>query len=82
MQNQLEVGVDGYDAGADILYGFFRRELPKFLEEDLDPEGRRIIECCLDGGTLEDYLATGYGIMRADGSVTWAKLRFSAERAM
>jgi predicted DNA-binding transcriptional regulator YafY len=31
--------------------------------------------------TLEDYLATGYGIMRADSNVTWAKLRFSAERA-
>ena len=31
--------------------------------------------------TLEDYLATGYGIMRADAGVTWARLRFSAERA-
>jgi predicted DNA-binding transcriptional regulator YafY len=31
--------------------------------------------------TLEDYLATGYGIMRAGSAVTWAKLRFSAERA-
>lgn len=30
---------------------------------------------------LEDYLATSYGIMRAGGDVTWAKLRFSAERA-
>jgi predicted DNA-binding transcriptional regulator YafY len=30
---------------------------------------------------LEDYLATGYGIMRAGGDVAWAKLRFSAERA-
>jgi hypothetical protein len=63
VQNQAEVGPDGYDRGADILYGFFRRELPKFLEEDLEPEGRRIIECCLDGGTLDDYLmlATGAG---------------------
>jgi len=59
VQNQSEVGLDGYDAGAEILYGFFRRELPKFLEEDLDPEARRIIECCLDGGTLDDYLAFG-----------------------
>lgn len=31
--------------------------------------------------TLEAYLATGYGIMRAGADVTWAKLRFSAERA-
>jgi hypothetical protein len=56
VQNQVDVGVEGYDRGAEILYGFFRRELPKFLEEDLDPEARRIIECCLDGGTLDDYL--------------------------
>ena len=62
-QNQAEIGVDGYDKGAEILTNFFHRELPKFLEEDLDPEGRRIIECCLEGGTLEDYLtlATGAG---------------------
>jgi predicted DNA-binding transcriptional regulator YafY len=31
--------------------------------------------------TLEDYLATSYGIMRTGDQVTWAKLRFSAERA-
>jgi hypothetical protein len=62
-QNQAEIGTDGYDKGAEILTGFFHRELPKFLESDLDPEGRRIIECCLDEGTLEDYLslATGAG---------------------
>lgn len=30
---------------------------------------------------LDDYLATGYGIMRGSDAVTWAKLRFSAERA-
>lgn len=31
--------------------------------------------------SLEEYLATGYGIMRSGDGVTWAKLRFSAERA-
>jgi len=31
--------------------------------------------------TLDEYLATGYGIMRGGDNVTWAKLRFSAERA-
>jgi hypothetical protein len=61
VQNQVEVGVEGYDKGAEILYGFFRRELPKFLEEDLDPEAHRIIECCLDGGTLDDYLMLATG---------------------
>jgi len=31
--------------------------------------------------TLESYLATSYGIVRGDGAVRWAKLRFTAERA-
>jgi predicted DNA-binding transcriptional regulator YafY len=31
--------------------------------------------------TLESYLATSYGIVRAGGAVRWAKLRFTAERA-
>jgi Domain of unknown function (DUF4914) len=61
VENQVEVGIEGYDKGAEILYGFFRRELPKFLEEDLDPEARRIIDCCLDGGTLDDYLMLATG---------------------
>mgnify|MGYP001792504649 FL=1 len=35
----------------------------------------------VSGKSLEDYLATGYGIMRSGDGVTWAQLRFSAERA-
>ncbi len=55
---QPEVGTSGYDAGARVLAEFFRRELAPYLEEtDLDPLGRRIIECCQDGGTVEDYIA-------------------------
>ena len=54
MHTQPEIGLDGYDAGAAMLYQFFRRELPTFLEPDLDALGRTIIECCLDGGTLTD----------------------------
>ena len=57
VDTQPEVGTDGYDAGAEILYDFFRRNLQDFLEPDLDPLGRRIIECCLEGGTLDDYEA-------------------------
>ncbi len=30
---------------------------------------------------LERYIATGYGIVRADGDVKWARLRFTRERA-
>ncbi len=52
---QPEVGDEAYDRGAEILYSFFRKNLPAFLEPDLNPLGRAIIECCLDGGTLEDY---------------------------
>ena len=54
LQTQPEVGEEGYDAGADILYDFFRRELCLFLEDDLDPLGKTIIQCCLDGGSLEN----------------------------
>jgi hypothetical protein len=57
VDTQPEVGEEGYDQGAEILYSFFRRCLPDFLEPDLDPLGRRIIECCLDGGRLDDYEA-------------------------
>ena len=56
VQTQPEVGEEGYDAGAAILYEFFRRELVKFLEPDLDPKGREIIQCCLDGGAVGDYI--------------------------
>ena len=40
----------------ELLYEFFRRELVKFLEPDLDPKGREIIQCCLDGGSVGDYI--------------------------
>jgi hypothetical protein len=52
---QREVGEDGYDAGAKVLVEFFYKQLPKYLDEDLNPLGRQIIECCLDMGTVEDY---------------------------
>jgi hypothetical protein len=55
VQTQPEVGEEGYDAGAEMLTQFFRRELPKFMQDDLDPKGREIIQCCLDQGTLDDY---------------------------
>lgn len=57
VHSQPEVGDDGYDAGAAMLAGFFRRELQPYLaEDDLDPLGREVITCCLESGTLEDYL--------------------------
>ncbi len=53
---QPEVGNEGYDAGAEILASFFKRELEKYLLPDLDPLGRKIIECCLSDGKQEEYL--------------------------
>jgi hypothetical protein len=55
VDTQPEVGPDGYDAGADILRRFFAKNLRAFVESDLDPTGRRIIQCCMDDGSVEDY---------------------------
>jgi len=55
VDTQPEVGEEAYDKGAEILYEFFHKNLRKFLESDLDPRGRDIIQCCLDRGGVEDY---------------------------
>jgi hypothetical protein len=55
VDTQPEVGEEVYDQGADILYRFFRRCLADFYDPELDPLGRQIIDCCLEGGTVEDY---------------------------
>lgn len=52
---QPEIGNDVYDKGAKILMDFFRQELEQYLEDDLMFIGKQIIQCCLDGGTLEDF---------------------------
>ncbi|MBR7150107.1 MAG: DUF4914 family protein, partial [Oscillospiraceae bacterium] len=56
-ETQSKLGAEGYDAGAKILTDFFKEQIQQFLTDDLDPLGRQIIECCLNDGTLEDYLA-------------------------
>lgn len=55
VETQPEVGLAGYDAGAAILRTFFHQQLLKYLEADLDPLGRRIIEACLSDATVEEY---------------------------
>ena len=55
VDTQPEVGPAAYDAGAEILTGFFREQIRKFMHADLDPEGRKIIECCLAGGSVADF---------------------------
>ena len=56
-ETQSKLGTEGYDKGAKILTDFFKKEISQFLTDDLDPLGREIINCCLNDGTLEDYLA-------------------------
>jgi hypothetical protein len=55
VDTQPEVGDEAYDQGAKMLEDFFHSCLQDYLVNDLNPLGRQIIECCLNGGTLEDY---------------------------
>ncbi len=55
VERQPEVGKEAYDAGSKILREFFHDCIKQYLEPDLIPEGKKIIECCLSDGTLEDY---------------------------
>ncbi len=55
VNHQPEIGNEGYDKGADMLYEFFHKELREYLVPDLNPLGRQIIECCLKKGSIEDY---------------------------
>jgi len=55
VNTQPEVGDETYDRGAAILRDFFHEHIREFLEPALSSLGRRIIECCLDDGTLSDY---------------------------
>ena len=55
VETQPEVGPEAYDQGARILAEFFHRQLEKYLHPDLDPLGREIIQCCLSGGSIDDY---------------------------
>jgi hypothetical protein len=55
VDTQPEVGEAAYDRGAEMLKDFFRSELEDFLAPDLNPVGRKIIECFLNDGSVEDY---------------------------
>jgi hypothetical protein len=55
VHEQLEVGMEGYDAGAEILTRFFHRELAQFDTDSLDPAGRKIIQLCLEGASIDKY---------------------------
>lgn len=49
------MGEEAYDRGAEILRDFFHIQCKKFLSPDLNPLGKKIIDCCLSNGTLDDY---------------------------
>ncbi len=55
VEEQPEVGVEGYDRGAEILRDFFHKEVRQYLQPGLATLGQRIIECCLDNGSVDDY---------------------------
>ena len=55
VNTQPEVGDEAYDRGAAILREFFHKHLKPLVIPDLSKLGRRIIECCLDDGSLADY---------------------------
>jgi hypothetical protein len=57
VESQPEVGQDAYDCGADILYNFFHDVLRQYDQQDLTGLGRKIIQCCLDRGSVDDYKA-------------------------
>jgi hypothetical protein len=56
VNKQPEVGNKAYDAGAKQLTDFFARELKPYLDEsDLDPLGRKIIECFLNNSSVTAF---------------------------
>lgn len=55
VHRQPEMGEQGYDAGAEILTQFFKKELEQFLTPELNPLGRKIIEACFANATVEEY---------------------------
>jgi hypothetical protein len=55
VNKQPEVGDIGYDKGEEILFNFFKKELSKYNCSEIDTLGKKIIECCFDRGTVDDY---------------------------
>lgn len=55
-ETQSEIGLEGYDEGAEILISFFKSEIEKFNTLKLDPLGKKIIKVFLNNGSLEDYI--------------------------
>ncbi len=52
---QPEIDDKTYEKSVGIIHDFFKRQLDQYMSESLIPEGRRIIQCFLDNGTLSDF---------------------------
>ncbi len=52
---QPELGNEGYDIGAKMLADFFKKEVKQYQTSNLHPLGKKIIDCCLNDGSLQDY---------------------------
>jgi hypothetical protein len=57
VHRQSEVGLEGYDAGAKILYEFFKKELEQFMKPELSVTGRKIIDAFMENATIKGYNA-------------------------
>ncbi len=55
VETQPEVGPDAYDQGAAMLRNFFHEQLSQYLEDDLLPGARQVIEACLQNASVDDY---------------------------
>ncbi|MFP4012219.1 MAG: DUF4914 family protein [Spirochaetaceae bacterium] len=56
VDEQLEVGHEGYDQGAEILHEFFTKEIKRFYTDDLMPLGKQIIDLAVQGAPVEEYV--------------------------
>ena len=55
-ETQPEIGLDGYDKGAKVLSAFFKKELAKFDKPELNPIGKKILDCAMNDATLQEYI--------------------------
>ena len=68
VEMQPEVGQEAYDAGAEMLFEFFKKQLAKFDDPDLDPLGQQIIEACLNRADMTAYVDLVDGADSTKGS--------------
>ena len=55
-ERQPEIGLEGYDKGAVQLTDFVKSELVKFDTPELDPLGKKIVDCCYRDALLDEYV--------------------------